>query len=53
MHDYDIEYVPYSRDRLDEIIELMLDTFFTHEPLVRHRPLTLSATSVTDFVCLF
>ncbi|KAF0310557.1 hypothetical protein FJT64_018452 [Amphibalanus amphitrite] len=33
MHDYNIEYVPYSRDRLDEIIELMLDTFFTREPL--------------------
>ena len=35
MHAYNIEYLPYSRDRLDEIIELMLDTFFTREPLVR------------------
>ncbi|XP_037078840.1 uncharacterized protein LOC119099850 [Pollicipes pollicipes] len=33
MHAYNIEYVPYSKDRLDDIVELMLDTFFTHEPL--------------------
>jgi len=33
MHAYNIEYVPYSKDRLDEIMELMLDTFFTREPL--------------------